>query len=154
MITITIAIYALLTGCKKEVLDCCATPIASIGNEKWEWVKTVTPSRTDTPASTGVFKEINLFVKDSKSYMTYYENDKLVNKYVIDNDFYVEDKVAYWFANRFDKKQYVKFYLFKGNYNYVDRFELTAFSDTYPLKVDTVRHTYQRVGQLANTALE
>ncbi|SFF31321.1 hypothetical protein [Spirosoma endophyticum] len=86
---------------------------------KWEWIKTVTPSRTISPQTEGynlTFQHEN----DGRSdYIAYYKNDSLYRRLVQSRTFYQENRAQLTILEQYES-QHLKYYLSRGS-NYASR---------------------------------
>ncbi len=115
---------------------------ATIGT--WEWVKTVTPSRTITPQSAGYSERMKV-----DGDVDYFRDGKLVKSLRRSgND--VRDNAAltilFPFIDDSTNKNYqLKFYVHFNEQDGVDRIETSELMSVYSQAADTVKIYYRRV---------
>lgn len=137
-----------LQACEKPNLTCgcVASPLSSQLMGKWEWVKTVTPSRTITPQ---IMKYSRIFQHEndgSRDYIAFYRNDSLYLQLTQSRTFYQEDKKQFTVLEQYGS-QYLKYYL-SGSTDYTSReMQTSELMAIYSEQADTVRHYYKYKGR-------
>ena len=135
----------LLQSCEKP--DCgCAPPLSSELMGKWEWVKTVSPSRTITPQTVGYGRLFQHENDGSRDYIAFYQNDSLYLQLVQSRTFYQEDKKKATVLEQYGA-QYLKYYLTRGSDNGAREMQTSELMKSYAEEADTIRHYYKFVGR-------
>lgn len=138
-------VFCLLQACEKPGCG-CAPPLASELMGKWEWVKTVTPSRTITPQTAQYTRILHHENDGNADYVAFYQNDSLYLKLVQSRTFYEEDKKQLTVLEKYGS-QYLKYYLTRGSDHVAREIQTSELMKTYTEKADTIRHYYKFVGR-------
>ena len=134
-----IVIFSISTqACNRDFCDCVAPPISSTLMGEWEWVKTVTPSRTITPLQLGYPKSVKFLNDGNEDYITFHESDSLTLTLVQNRNVVSEDKRAQTVTMSFYPSGIIKFNI-AG-----DQIEFGELMKEYSAKSDTIRHHYNR----------
>lgn len=113
---------------------------------KWEWVKTVSPSRTITPLSEGYSRVLQHENDGNRDYIAFYQADSLYLQLTQSRTFYQEDKERFTVLNQYGS-QYLKYYLTRSTGNTNREMQTSALMNTYTEKADTIRHYYRYIGR-------
>lgn len=144
-IVLTLVFCSVLQACERP--DCgCAPPLSSELMGKWEWIKTVSPSRTITPQSMKYSRVFHHENDGSRDYIAFYQNDSLYLELTQSRTFYQEDKKQFTVLEQYGS-QYLKYYLTRGSDNVAREMQTSELMKMYSEKADTIRHYYKFVGR-------
>lgn len=135
---LTVIFLISFQACNNDYCSCVAPPISSTLMGEWEWIKTVTPSRTITPLQSGYAKSVKFLNDGSVNYITFHQADSLTLTLVQNRNVVSEDKEAKTVTMDFGLDGVIKFNL-SG-----DQVEFGDLMKVYSAKSDTVRHHYKR----------
>ncbi len=120
-------------------------PLAAELIGRWDWVRTVTPTRTITPASAGYAEDLSISNNGNNDYAVFYRSDTLRIKVEQDRSVYeVADNRNNTVLLRYWAFGYVKYFLRFSQDKTVENIEFGDPMAVYSEKADTVRHYYVR----------
>jgi hypothetical protein len=134
----------LLQGCPSK--SPAPVPIASRLVGRWEWTKTVTPTRTFTPELTGYREELNFANDGNFDFVAFYRNDELKRKLVETRGAGQTDNKANTVLLKYGNDGYIKYYLKFSQDHVVEQIETSDLLPVYSEQADSVRHFYRYVG--------
>ena len=112
---------------------------SELTGRRWDWVRTVTPTRTITPASASYAEDLSI-VND---YTVFYRSDTLRIKVEQDRSVHVVvDNQNNTVLLRYRSFGYVKYFLRFNQNKTVENIEFGDPMAVYSEKADTVRHYY------------
>jgi hypothetical protein len=152
---IGLLIFFCCNACKK--IPGVSPPLSANLVARWQWVRTVTPTRTITPQTAGYGQELR-FGNDGVNgdCILFYRNDTLQTKHLELKSFYQEGTDAegnYTLLLQYgggptSGAHFIKYRFKKNEQNVVDEMQTSALLLNYSEQADTVRHFYQWRGHI------
>ncbi|MCF2447632.1 hypothetical protein L0657_26995 [Dyadobacter sp. CY345] len=144
-----VILAALLLACENKVPNCgcVAPPLASTLMGKWEWIKTVTPTKTITPENAGYKRTFQYDNDGSSNFIAFSQNDSVYLRFAPVRGSYKEDLEENTITEQYESK-FLKYYLKKGSYNWPAEHEMQT-SELLPFQnsADTIRHFYKYISR-------
>jgi hypothetical protein len=144
-ICLFIILATILSACENGVptCGCVAPPLGSTLMGKWEWVKTITPTKTITPENAGYKRTFQYDNDGNSDFIAFYKNDSVYVRITPVRGSYKEDLKQNTIIQQYGS-QFLKYYLKKGPYNSPTEQEMQT-SELLPSQnaVDTIRHYYR-----------
>jgi hypothetical protein len=119
-----------------------APPFSSSLGGRYEWKKTITPTQTIAPQTTGYREDITIGSDSKGGYIAYYRNDTLHHladlsvSYPIESDRKANSVLYKLYSG------YIKIYLTFGAFNQIESISTSNIMPTYSEQADTIRSYY------------